>query len=393
MTSVGLDSTATAAATRAGVSRLRESDQFNDTHGNPIIESCIPWLPADDEPSEVEDALAADSDDEDAAGLEMAAGDDEDAEADNNGALDPYDLARQTDDLRRVLQAAEQCFADLLEAHFPPRAPEGNTASLAVCVAGGWRPGPRFEGAAQEVAKELLISFRRRVPRADLTIIPTGNAAAIHGLALATQRVAANPMTVCVVAAIDSLLPLETLEWYESAGRLKSASPGRNHGLPPAEAVGFLVVETAQSAQRAGRQILAEISGIGLAIEPNPFLSDRSSRGQGLTEACRKALATSGVPAGDVGAVLADLDGEFHRAKEWALAETRCFGSAGAPALIHPADCFGSVGAASAAVLLGIAAIGLVQGRFTKPVLVICSDDAGECGAVMLTPRDDVQRN
>jgi 3-oxoacyl-[acyl-carrier-protein] synthase-1 len=398
MTGVGLDATSTAAAVRAGISRLRASDQFRDRHGNPVVESCIPWLAADDdEEDEPEDAAppddGGDDDGDDDAGPEgpndAAAAD----AADEGGDVsDAWELARQSDDVQRVVDAARQCLAALLETHFPPGKPGAGAAALVVGVAGSWRPGPRFEGAARpegagyEGARTLLGVLHGRFPRAELTLVPTGNASAIHGLALAAQRVASDPGALCVVVGIDSLLPIDTLNWYESAGRLKSVTPGRNHALSPAEAVGVLVVESAQSARRAGRRVLAEVAGVGIAVEPNPFLSDRPSRAEGLTAACRTALAAR-APNGDgVGMVLADLDGEFHRSKEWALVQSRCFRAADAPPLLHPADCFGSVGAASGAVLVGIACAGLAGGWFTKPVLVVCSDDAGECGAVLLTP-------
>jgi hypothetical protein len=392
MTAVGLDATATLAATRAGISRLRESEQFVDTQGNPIIESCIPWLPPEAEPVEAEEQSRAEGEpdpaDEAMFGEEPAAGDDLDG-------LDPYELARQTDDVTRVVQAGRQCFSDLLAAHVPPRADgdaDGGAVTFVLAVAGAWRPGPRFEGVAHEFANELLAALRRRVPHADAMLIPSGNAAAIRGIGFAAERIANDPSTICLLAGVDSLLPIETLNWYESAGRLKSGTPGRNHGLPPSEAVGFLVVESAASAKRAGRPVLAEIGGIGLAVEPNPFLSDRPSRGQGLTDACRKALATSTVPPSEVGEVLMDLDGEYHRAKEWALAYTRCFSGAGGPRVVHPAESFGAIGAASAAVLIGIGALGLAEGWLKKSVLVVCSDDAGECGAVLLTPSTDMPR-
>jgi 3-oxoacyl-[acyl-carrier-protein] synthase I len=401
MTGVGLDATSTAAAVRAGVSRLRESDQFLDRHGNPVVESCIPWLPADEEEPEEDTAPpAADGDDpaadDDAGGEGPENPDDPDAAdaADDDGGdvSDPWELARQTDDVERVVAAARQSLAALLDSHFPPGRPVAGSAALVVGVAGAWRPGPRFEGAAHpegagyENARALLGVLHGRFPRAELTLVPTGNASAIHGLALAAQRVASDPAALCVVAGIDSLLPIDTLNWYESAGRLKSVTPGRNHALSPAEAVGFFVVESAQSARRAGRRVLAEVAGVGMAAEPNPFLSDRPSRAEGLTAACRGALAAR-APTGDgVGTVLADLDGEFHRSKEWALVQSRCFRGVEAPPLLHPADCFGSVGAASGAVLVGIACAGLAGGWFTKPLLVVCSDDAGECGAVLLAP-------
>lgn len=397
MTAVGLDSVSTAAAARAGISRLRESDQFLDAHGSPIIESCIPWMypqdepagPEEPEPEDEPEAEFSQAPDDVAATDEAEPGEQDEAVPEGDEELDAYELARQANDVDRVTRAARGCVEGVLAARFDGESGAGRKASLFLGVGQASRPGPRFEGAAHEVANGLLASLRHRAERADLTLIPTGNASVIRGLALAAARVGQDPATACLIGGIDSLLPLETLNWYEAARRLKSGSPGRNHGLSPAEAVGFVVVERLTSARSAGRPILAEVAGVGVAAEPNPFLSDRPSRGEGLTEACRMALAASAVPPGEIGAVLCDLDGEFHRAKEWALAEIRCFGNAVARPLFHPADCFGSIGAASAAVLVGIAAVGLSRGWFTKPVLVFCSDDAGECGALVLAPPRD----
>ena len=400
MTAVGLHAESTAASVRAGVSGLRLSDQYEDSSGSPIVESCIPWLkqeeepPAANEPEPLDDGPApGPAWDEEESEAGEGEGIDEESEPEASEDADAYELARQADDVERAVQAAHECLAGLLMTYFGPGERGGGAASLFLGVAEGARPGPRFEGARQESANGLLALLSRRVVGAELSVLRTGNASSIHGLKLAAASLASDPSSMCVVGAFDSLLSNDTLNWYEAAERLKSGSLGRNHGLSPAEAVGFAVVEMVASAERSGRRILAEVAGIGLATEPSPVLSDRPSRGQGLTEACRIALAESGVPPREVSTVLGDLDGEFHRAKEWALAETRCFGSAGERVLVHPADCLGSVGASSSAVLIAIAAVGISRRWFTAPVLVFSSDDAGECGAVVLTPPSDSERS
>jgi 3-oxoacyl-[acyl-carrier-protein] synthase-1 len=391
MTGVGLDAASTTAAVRAGLSRLRASEQFRDRHGSPVVESCIPWLPAEEEeePDEDEALLSAepegleeDAEDEESAEL---AEDEEtaDDEPDGEDEIDRWEVARQLDVVQRVHAAARESLTALLEAL---GAPASGSALVTLGVPGAWRPGPRFEGPESGIADALLAVARMRLRGAELTPIPTGNASAIRGLAFAAQRVGGASSGLCIVAGIDSLLGNDTLNWYESTERLKSATPGRNHALSPSEAIGFVVVESAQSAQRDGRRVLAEVAGIAVTAEPNPFLSDRPSRAEGLTQACQQALAAAGPVGTRVGAVLADLDGEFHRSKEWALVQSRCFRGAETLPLVHPADCFGSVGAASGAVLVAIAAAGFAQGWFTTPVLVVCSDDAGECGAVVLAP-------
>lgn len=394
MTAVGLDAPATAAAARAGIGRLRESEQFLDRHGSPIVEACLPW-PAADEGADGDAADAAadadaaddlptgDADAGDADAGDADAGDADEGDADGDALeVDPYALARERDAAARLADAAQRCLGDLLATHFAA-APGGAPVTLLLGLPGAWRPGPRFDGAT---ADALLAQLRRHVGGGEAALIATGNASALRGVVHAAHAVAQDPARVCLVVGLDTLLAPETLRWYEESARLKSATPGRNHALSPAEAVGVVVLETPESARRAGRAVLAEVAGVGYGVEPNPFLSDRPSRGEGLTAACHAALAGGGVAPSDVGAVLADLDGEFHRAKEWSLAETRCLGSAEARELVHPADCYGAVGAASGAVLLGIAAVGLARGWLTRPTLVVCSDDAGECAAVLLTP-------
>ena len=391
MTAVGLDAMSTATAVRAGISALRVSEQYDDSLGEPIIEACMPLQPADvaDEVA-AQDIEAADDDPSpyDEADEDETASGDADAEAaeDEEDEEDIYGLARQADDVERVRDAARRCLAQLLDERFGDARASNRTVRLFLGAAPPDRPGPRFEGDEDELARELTAILRTRWQRAESEVIRTGHAAAIHALQLAAAGLNRDPASLYIVGAVDSLVAQETLNWYEDAQRLKSGSFGRHQGIAPAEGVGFLVVETEASARRAGRPVLATIAGMGLAAEPHPFVSDQPCQAQGLTEACVSALGDAGVAGQEIGAVLCDLDGEFHRSKEWALTEIRCFGTASERTLLHPADCYGTVGASSAAVLLTIGAAGLSGGWLKRPTLVFCSDDTGECGAVVLTP-------
>jgi 3-oxoacyl-[acyl-carrier-protein] synthase-1 len=376
ITAIGLDAASTAAASRCGISRLRQSRQYEDSYGSPIIESCLPILSRSTEPPEPEDAEQVEDD----------LGTDEPDSDDTDDEIDPYDLAREGDDVERITTAVLSCLDRLIVTGFPPSGSSTRHVVVLLGVAPMTRPGPRFEGPRQELGPAIAERLRPFAGHAEVLFVPTGNSSAIRALHAAQARLAETPSAVCIVGGFDSLLSLETLNWYEEAERLKSGSFGRNHGICPGEAVGLLVVESASAAKKEGRAPVAVLEGIGLATEPSPFLSDGPSRGVGLSTACRTALASGRVPSASIGTVLCDLDGEFHRAKEWALAEVRCLGRTEGRVLLHPADCYGSLGAASAAVLLTIGAESFARGWWTKPVLVSCSDDRGECGAVILSP-------
>ncbi len=155
--------------------------------------------------------------------------------------------------------------------------------------------------------------------------------------------------------------------------------------MSPGEAVAFTIVESASGALSRRKKVLAEITGIGIADEPAPFLSDAPSKGKGLTDACKQAIAESACNPQEISSIISDLNGEFFPMKEWGYAESRCFHATdNARELWHPADRYGSVGSASGTVLINIAAIGLRHGWLNDKCLVFCSDDEPECGAIVI---------
>jgi 3-oxoacyl-[acyl-carrier-protein] synthase-1 len=210
-----------------------------------------------------------------------------------------------------------------------------------------------------------------------------GNASVQHAIAQAGLLIERDPNALCIVGGVDSLLRNSTLTWFEQDSRLKSISYGRQQGLIAGEAVCFLIVEDPSRARQANRPVLARITGLGLADEPAPRAANKSSRGTGLTEACRTALA--GTSGEGVRTVFGDLNGENFRAMEWCMTEKRCFKNRDQLRQFWtPANCYGDIGAASGAVLTAVAAQGIVRGWLQSPALVFCSDDHGPCGALVL---------
>ena len=81
--------------------------------------------------------------------------------------------------------------------------------------------------------------------------------------------------------------------------------------------------------------------------------------------------------------VLCSLNGEQLGAKEWGVAVLRNHaGLDDVPVLVHPADCFGDMGAAMGPVLIGLSAIGMREEYLPGPSLVWCASDAELRGAV-----------
>jgi 3-oxoacyl-[acyl-carrier-protein] synthase-1 len=335
ITAVGHDGRLTAASVRAGISRLAEYGDYLDRSDNPIAAARI------------------------------------------------RDINDTWDTPQRMAGIAALCLQNLLDEYARHRTGRPAALHLLLGVASPERPGPRYEESCQHPLRAIIEAASFPV---ELEVLPYGNAAAIHAFERAASQIDRNPAAVCIIGGVDSLLRTSTLNWFETDNRLKSGSYGRHHGLIAGEGAGFLMVEDPEQARKAGRPILATIAGLGLAREPQPRDAGSPGRNSGLTEACHAALRGSD-PAGIL-AVFADLNGENARAREWAMADIRCFDKPNANRrLWTPANCYGDIGAASGAVMAGIVTQGFARGWLRSPTLITCSDDHGSCGAMVLASR------
>lgn len=339
-TAVGHSCPQTTTAARAGINRYQESEVITDNLGEPAIVAPITSL-----------------------GM----------------PLDPLD---KDSCVTRLGEIAALCLSLLLRRSQLLGSPVSGIHFL-LGVSTTSRPGPRYEGLNQRIALRLADQLRPGARQVTWQVVTSGHAAAIEAVEIAGTLLTRDPGAVCVLGGLDSLIEFSLASWLEDKERLKTASFGRNHGLPLGEAVGFLTLATSASMRGTGLP-LARLAGWGTSTEPAPFLSATPTTSAGLTEACGKALATAGTKLADIDLVVADLTGEFHRARDWAYAEHRNL--AGQPAtakLWHPADAFGCIGAASGVVQLGMAAYAVRRG-WARQALVTCADDSGPCGATVL---------
>ena len=332
ITAVGHDAAMTAAAVRAGISRFSEYDDYPDGEGNPVTVARI-------------------------RGIEEG-----------------------RDTCARMVGSAVLCLDTLLTGYFRDGTQRPSQIRLFPGTSMEERPGPRYEESCMWSLPGVMEKWAAKT---SMETCPRGNASVPFSIAEAELLIESDPRALCIVGGIDSLLRDSTLNWFEQDSRLKSISYGRHQGLIAGEAVCFMILEDPERARHANRPILARITGLGLAEDPEPRADSKSCRGTGLAEACRAALV--GTSGESVRAVLGDLNGENSRAVEWSMAETDCFGMRDTGRkLWTPANCYGDVGAASGAVMASVAAQGFVRGWLQGPVLVFCSDDHGPCGAMVL---------
>jgi len=246
-------------------------------------------------------------------------------------------------------------------------------------------PLPRPGCGAREQA--AILSWLREQPLPPggcaLTFepVPEGHAAAFLGTERALHWLSSGKGELCLVLAGESYIDPETLLWFDAQNRLRSGDA--RSSFAPGEGAACLALASEKTRARLGLPSLGVVRAVGTAVEPNTLATGKDNLGRGLTQAI--ALATSGldVDSERISDVLGDFNGERHRTEEWGLAAlrtqevfedvSRCANSTAE---------WGDQGAASGALSL-VLAVQAWQRRYAhgRHALAWGSSDNGLCGA------------
>ena len=206
-----------------------------------------------------------------------------------------------------------------------------------------------------------------------------GHAGPLMALQTACRSVASGACRRAFVVGVDTYLDELSLQWLADTGRLKVE--GQAKGFVPGEGAAVLLIEQASSARARQVMPLAQVAGVGAAMETQTIFDKKPSTGEALTQALRAATRQ----AGPCPLVVCDLNGERYRAQEWGLVLARTQGAQGAQLTWHAADCMGDAGAASGALSLVWAAMALSRRHAPgNAALIWGASDDGERGAAVL---------
>lgn len=244
------------------------------------------------------------------------------------------------------------------------------------------RPG-RFA----DLDANLLADIQAKlgVPQhAESRVYPQGQAGCAHALVHAHRLIAQGKARYCVVAGVDSYLQQESLQAYAQRRRLMTAS--NSNGFFPGEAGCAVLVGAAGDEVEDELRIL----GFGLGQEVATINGTDPLRAEGLTKAVRQALDSAGIPMTSIPRRLTDISGEQYTFKEalFAMMRTNHGPRPTTPALEHPIEYLGQIGAAVLPCLLAWAWHGQRQRYFElEPLLLHIGSDEGDRAALV------VQRN
>lgn len=188
---------------------------------------------------------------------------------------------------------------------------------------------------------------------------------------------------VIAVGGVDSYFDPDVLEHLDRELRLHGLET--ENGFIPGEGAGFVLLARRRSEPSLYRY--GQVLSACVENEPRPHGCDEPSLALGLTLALRRAVESAGIPERAVHWALTDVANERHRVDEWMYAAARNH-LAFAQDARHdqPLLKTGDLGAASAAVLVVMAAMRWQTGCAAGDVAVIATQSDGpERGAMVVS--------
>lgn len=163
--------------------------------------------------------------------------------------------------------------------------------------------------------------------------VSVGQASGLRAISYAADLIAAGRAEAILAGGAEELC-FESFLGFERSGALCSGASGDTSGSAPrpipfdsdrdgfalGEGAAFLVLESAESAERRGASVLARVAGSGISFDPARG-QDESGALAAMERALRAALADAGLGAEEIGAVSTSANGgEFDGLEARALA-------------------------------------------------------------------------
>ena len=219
--------------------------------------------------------------------------------------------------------------------------------------------------------------------QATVDVAGRGHAGAIAAIERVVQESVRRPDTLFLVIGADSYNHTDTFMWLES--RLQFAQPGVRAGFFPGEGVGCLALTSARLRNILGLPCLASVSGAGTAQETLLRDSDTGSFGVGMAEAVLRAASGLRLPQEGADTVYSDINGERYRSEEFGFMAMRAYAAMKDLTYEAPSDLWGDVGAAFPCLAAVLAAQSFVRGYAPGPrALVMAGSESGLRGAMVL---------
>jgi 3-oxoacyl-[acyl-carrier-protein] synthase-1 len=331
---VGLSAEGSAAAVRAGISRMREHPILVDQRGDAVV-----------------------------------------------AAFDA-NLSPRVMGIARLREMASSAFQELVENLGAAHLPAGEREIDVLLGLPEPRPGFSAEQLT-DVGRRVVEVGRALGLGLHIQTLCSGHASALEALGQAGTRLVTQPAALCIVGGADSYLHEDTIEWLIEREQLGGGAA--RTGFVPGEGAAFVAVANKGALTRYHLQPLAMLSGVRTSRETKLIHTDAINLGEGLAQAIAGATRSLRPPEERIDDVYGDLNGERYRTEEWGFAAMRTQHLLRSATCKTPVTEWGDVGAASGA-LFAVLAVQAHQHEYAKGprALIWAGSEGGTRAAAVL---------
>ncbi|MDX2505192.1 MAG: hypothetical protein QNL62_12060 [Gammaproteobacteria bacterium] len=335
VTPVGVNAETTAMAVKAGISRLQISEYYSK-NGKPFTMALVP-----------EEALPEIS----------------------------YKLKRveyTTLQMGAMLKTSDIAIKDVMQAY-----PGNKPIPLFYSGPEAYQDGPY--SVSPEFIDYIIKQTNANIDINSSRLLSLGRAGVIDAIDLAIRYLQQEGTDYVLVGGADSYQEHDLLDYLDSEDRVLAQDV--MNGFAPGEGAGFLLLTNDINKAMKPNAGVISLSEPGIALENGHMYSSEPYRGDGLTEAFKKAL--NGYNGKKIEKIYSSMNGEQFWAKEYGVATSRTKDFfAEDIQLEHPADCYGDTGGAAGALLIGLAIASLIKQNSNDTYLVTCSSDQAYRAAI-----------
>lgn len=200
----------------------------------------------------------------------------------------------------------------------------------------------------------------------ELQIFETGHCSGTMAVEAGWRWIQSGHAELALCGGVDSYRDTETMQWLHSCQQLHGAEQNP-WGFVPGEGSAFTVLAVEQIARQISRSGLLELVAAATTYERNLIKTKTVCTGDGLTELFRTLGAA--LPTGCViDRLLSDMNGEPYRADEFGFAVARTSALFRAPLdFLTPCTSWGDVGAATGPLLMVLAKAAVERGWAQGP--------------------------
>jgi len=232
----------------------------------------------------------------------------------------------------------------------------------------------RIEGLAAEIS--------------EVKIFMQGHAAGLAAFATAVQQIRQGMFEVCLIGGVESYFQPDTMEWLDANRQL--ANMVSRSGFVPGEGAGFCLLMNERVSDLVGLKPLTRLLTVAVGRETKLIKTPVDCLGEGLTATVKEAVTCLRPPAEKIADVICDINGERYRSEEWGFVCLRLSQYFDDPtAYKSPSDCWGDMGAASGVLFAMLVCQAAVRGYNKGPrTLLWSSSENGLRAAVVLETSD-----